>query len=221
MDILQRMIALGICKGGPADILMDSKRQFELISELEIDLGTQKSNEGNCIVVPNNGGHVFTSPVMGYSTDPNMGEISLQVGVFTLLQFWKLIPLVPVFDESRTDQLRIGLYTLPEELFDLEALAKLYKVEQVHADFSNMPIEKKSSLQAFFEEFERKKAVTRKASSMGIDSAARDGSADSSIMLEEVYDEQLLQQITDTLASQKPRTDDDDDIDPWARSIDA
>ena len=160
-------------------------------------------------------------PIMGYSTLPDMGEISLQVGVFTLLQFWKLIPLVPVFNESRPDQLGIGLYSLSENLFDLAALAKLYKVEQVYADFINMPSAKKASLQAFLEEFERKKAVTRKASSVETDSEASVGYADSSILVEEVYDEQLLQQIADTLASQKLRSEDDNDIDPWARSTDA
>ena len=55
MDIVQRMIALGICKGGPADLLIDSKQQFELINELEIDLGTHKSTKGDCIIVPNHG----------------------------------------------------------------------------------------------------------------------------------------------------------------------
>lgn len=221
MDIIQRMIGLGICEGGPADILINSKQQFRLIDELEIDLAAHKNTDCKCIIVPNNGGHVFRSPVMGYSADPKIGEISLQVGVFTLLQFWKLIPLVPAFNESHPDQLGIGLYSLSEDYFDLEALTKLYKVEQVYADFINMPIAKKLSPHAFLEEFERKKAVIRKASTMGTDSAARTAIADSSIMVEEVYDEKLLEQITATLASQKFQNGDDEDIDPWARSMDA
>ena len=185
MDIVQKLIDLGICEGGPADILMSSKKQIALINDFGIDLKA-----------PNNGHHVFSTPVMGFSSNPNLGGTSLQIGVFNLLQFRKLIPLLPSFDESRPDRLVIGLYSLSEELYDLEALVKLYKVDQVYAEFNNMPDASKVAQQVFMEEFERKKAVARKASASKSDFDATSDGTDTNILVEEVCDEELMKLFT-------------------------
>ncbi len=218
MDIVQKLIDLGIREGGPADILLSSKQQFKLINDFEISLEAHKNTQYKCVVVPNNGHQVFSSPVMGPSANPIMGGTSLQVGVFTLLQFKKLIPLLPVFNDSRPDRLAIGLYSISEEFFDLEALVRLYKVERVHADFTKMQDAHKVSELAFLDEFERKKAITRKAQSNRTDSDANSGSSEPNILVEEVHDEELLRQITSTLELQKLQYKDNQNIDPWAGS---
>ena len=73
---------------------------------------------------------------------------------------------------------------------------KLYKVDQVYAEFNNMPDASKVAQQVFMEEFERKKAVARKASASKSDFDATSDGTDTSILVEEVCDEELMKLFT-------------------------
>ena len=216
MDIVQRLIALGIRENGPADILLNSKRQFQLIKDFEIDLRADKNSRYRCMIAPNPGGEVFQSPVVGHSSGSLISGMSLQVGIFTLLHFKQLVPLLPVFKDSQTNRLSIGLYRISNQLFDLERLVKLYKVDRVFEDFQKMLPDHRSTQSEFLEEYDRKKTMQRKIAKQ------MDGETTVSslpgILMEEVVDEELYNMVSSTLELQKSQYEDSLSLDPWGHS---
>ena len=217
MDIVQRLIALGIREDGPADIFLSSKRQFQLINDFQIDLRADKNTQYRCIIAANHGDQVFSSPVVGHSSGAMLGGMSLQVGIFTLLQYRRLIPLLPVFKDDYADKLVLGLYSVADPLFDLQQLVKIYRVDRVFEDFQKMQDHHKASQALFLEEYDKKKAIARKIASKH--DPVHSESSDPGIILEEVVDEEAIAQISSTLELQKVQYQ--ENIDPWAGSLDA
>ncbi len=216
MDIVQRLLALGIKPDGPADILLNSRKQFQLIKDFGIDLQADKDNQYRCMIAPNTGNQVFNSPVVGHSAGSATTGMSLQVGIFTLLNFKRLLPLLPVFKDPQASRLTLGLYRVDDQLFDLPALVRLYKVDQVFEDFRKMQSDHRSTQSIFLQEYEAKKAMQRKVARQ--QSNLESDTREPGILMEEVVDEDLITQISSTLELQKAQYEENLNIDPWSRS---
>ena len=178
MELVKKLTNLGIVNGGVADILLDGQEQLAFIKNYRIDIQKDKHTKYRCVVFPNNGRRVFKSPVLSYSETSGLQGASLQVGVFTLLQFRNLAPLLPTPVENFPDKIYLNLYSIPWQTFNIESLVKEYNVVKIYEEFLKMNGEYRESQAAFLQEYDRKKSMARKA--------AEKGESDPSISLEKI-----------------------------------
>ena len=163
MTMVKKLEEIGIENGGVADILLDGKKQLAFLEDFGIDLQSGKTDDYRCVVFLNNGRREFSSPVLGFSENSRTGGTSLQIGIFSLLQFRQLAPLLPLPVSGQANKVYISLYSIPQHSFDIEKLVRIYKVEKVYQAFLKMRGEYRESQDAFIKELERIMSIARKA----------------------------------------------------------
>ena len=163
MNLVKKLENIGMVDGGVANIFLDVSHQVELIRQYGIDLDKHRVTDTRCVLFANNGRRVFSSPVLGFSESSEMSGMSLQVGIFCLIYFRHLIPLLPKPIDNHANKFHLSLYPVPLQTFDMSSLARAYNIERIFTEFSKMRGEYRETQHDFLTEYDRIKSVARKA----------------------------------------------------------
>ena len=132
MGIVEKLNAIGIKQGRPADILLDSRKQIMLIHDYGIDTKKDKFTKYRCLISLNTGSRKYRSPILGHTRDSMLPASSLQLGIFNMLYFDKVLPLNPTDRNKPPNCFELALFKIPEERYDLKDLVNRYNLEKVY-----------------------------------------------------------------------------------------
>jgi len=135
MGIVEKLIAIGIKQGQPADILLDSNKQLKLIHDYGIDTKKDIFTKYRCLISMNNGSRKYRSPILGHTRDSRLPASSLQLGIFNLLYFDKVLPLNPTDRGKPRNCFELTLLKIPEDKYDLPDLVNRYNLHRVYRNF--------------------------------------------------------------------------------------
>lgn len=129
------MNAIGIRRGRPADILLDSSKQIRLIHDYGIDTKKDKFTGYRCLVSSNTGHRKYRSPILGHTRESMLPASSLQLGIFNMLYFDKVLPLNPTEAPSPLSGFELTLFRIPADKYDLQDLVIRYNLQKVYRTF--------------------------------------------------------------------------------------
>jgi hypothetical protein len=135
MGIVEKLNAIGIKQGRPADILLDSSKQLLLIQDYGIDTKRDKFTRYRCVVSSNTGNRKYRSPILGHTRESMLPASSLQLGIFNMLYFDKVLPLNPTESPGRLNGFELTLFRIPEDRYDLRDLVLRYNLQKVYRTF--------------------------------------------------------------------------------------
>ena len=135
MGIVEKLKTIGIKPGKPADILLDSNEQLMLIHDFGINTKNDKFTKYRCLISLNSGSRKYRSPVLGHTRESMQPASSLQLGIFNMLYFDKVLPLNPTDRNMPPNCFELMLFRIPEEKFDLPGLVARYNLEKVYRNF--------------------------------------------------------------------------------------
>jgi hypothetical protein len=135
MGIVEKLNAIGIRPGEPADILLDSSKQHMLIHDYNIDTKKDKFTKYRCLISLNTGSRKYRSPILGHTRESMLAPSSLQLGIFNLLYFDKVLPLNPTDKDKPRNCFELALFKIPDDKYDLQDLVIRYNLEKVYRTF--------------------------------------------------------------------------------------
>jgi len=145
MGIVEKLKDLGIKPGQLADILLDSGKQFQLIKDYGIDTKENKFRQFRCIISPNAGNRKYSSPVLAHSRKSRLPASSLQLGIFNLLYFDRVLPLNPIERHNPKSSFELKLFRVSDDKFDLTDLVRRYNLHKVYFNFLSLGEDDKKS----------------------------------------------------------------------------
>ena len=135
MGIVEKLNAIGIKQGQPADILLDSSKQLMLIHDYDIDTKKDKFTKYRCLISLNNGSRKYRSPILGHTRESMLPAASLQLGIFNMLYFDKVLPLNPTDRNKPLNCFELTLFKIPDDKYDLRDLVIRYNLQKVYRTF--------------------------------------------------------------------------------------
>ena len=135
MGIVEKLNAIGIRPGKPADILLDSSKQLVLINDYNIDTKKDKFTEYRCLISLNTGSRKYRSPILGHTRESKLPPSSLQLGIFNMLYFDKVLPLNPTDKHKPRNCFELTLFKIPDDKYDLRDLVIRYNLVKVYRNF--------------------------------------------------------------------------------------
>lgn len=135
MGIVEKLNAIGIRPGQPADILLDSSKQLMLIHDYDIDTKKDKFTEYRCLISLNTGSRKYRSPILGYTRESMLPASSLQLGIFNMLYFDQVLPLNPTDKNKPLNCCELTLFKIPDDKYDLRDLVVRYNLQKVYRNF--------------------------------------------------------------------------------------
>ena len=135
MRIVEKLNAIGIKQGQPADILLDSSKQLLLIYDYNIDTKKDKFTKYRCLISLNNGSRKYRSPILGHTRESMLPASSLQLGIFNMLYFDKVLPLNPTDRHKPLNCFELALFKIPDDTYDLRDLVIRYNLQKVYRIF--------------------------------------------------------------------------------------
>ena len=135
MGIVEKLNAIGIKQGQPADILLNSGKQFMLIQDYGIDTKKDKFTKYRCLISLNTGSRKYRSPNLGHNREARLPTSSLQLGIFNLLYFDKVLPLNPTDRNQFQNCFELTLFKIPDDKYDLRDLVMRYNLRKVYRNF--------------------------------------------------------------------------------------
>jgi len=154
MGIVEKLNEIGVKPGQPADILLDSSKQIELIRDYDIDTKRDKFVKYRCVISLNSGTCKFRSPVLGHMRGSMSPASSLQLGIFNLLYFDKVLPLNPTYRPEPHNSFELTLFKIPENKYDLRDLVIRYNLQKVYRNFLNLDDASKRDQSKFIDAYE-------------------------------------------------------------------
>ena len=135
MGIVEKLTAIGIKQGQPADILLDSSKQLMLIHDYNIDTKKDKFTKYRCLISLNPGLRKYRSPILGHTRESMLPASSLQLGIFNMLYFDKVLPLNPTDKDKPLNCFELTLFKIPDDKYDLRDLVIRYNLQKVYRNF--------------------------------------------------------------------------------------
>jgi len=135
MGIVEKLIEIGIKQGQPADILLDSSKQLKLIHDYNIDTKKDLFTRYRCLISLNNGSRKYRSPILGHTRESMLPASSLQLGIFNMLYFDKVLPLNPTDRHKPLNCFELTLFKIPSDKYDLRDLVIRYNLQKVYRNF--------------------------------------------------------------------------------------
>lgn len=135
MGIVEKLNAIGIKQGQPADILLDSSKQLMLIHDYDINTKKDKFTKYRCLISLNTGSRKYRSPILGHTRGAMLPASSLQLGIFNMLYFDKVLPLNPTDRHKPLNCFELALFKIPDEKYDLRDLVVRYNLRKVYGNF--------------------------------------------------------------------------------------
>ncbi len=135
MGIVEKLIEIGIKQGQPADILLDSSKQLKLIHDYNIDTKKDLFTRYRCLISLNNGSRKYRSPILGHTRESMLPASSLQLGIFNMLYFDKVLPLNPTDKDKPLNCFELALFKIPDDKYDLRDLVIRYNLQKVYRNF--------------------------------------------------------------------------------------
>jgi hypothetical protein len=132
MGIVERLNAIGIKQGQLADILLDSSKQLKLIHDYNIDTKRDKFTKYRCLISLNTGSRKYQSPIIGHTRESMLPASSLQLGIFNMLYFDKVLPLNPTDKHKPLNCFELTLFKIPDDKYDLPDLVIRYNLQNVY-----------------------------------------------------------------------------------------
>ena len=145
MDIIEKLNAIGIKPGQPADILLDSARQLRLIRDYGIDTRQDRFTGYRCLISSNPGYRKYRAPILGHSRESMIPASSLQLGIFNILYFDKVLPLNPSERQLPQQGFELALFRIPNDRYDLQDLVERYNLQKVYQNFLTLDDASKKS----------------------------------------------------------------------------
>lgn len=138
MGIVEKLNAIGIKRDQPADILLDSSKQIMLIHDYDIDTKKDKFTKYRCLISLNTGSRKYRSPILGHTRESMLPASSLQLGIFNMLYFDKVLPLNPTDKDKPPNCFELTLFKIPDHKYDLRDLVIRYNLQKVYRIFLNL-----------------------------------------------------------------------------------
>ena len=138
MGIVEKLKVIGVKPGKPADILLDSIKQLALIHDYNIDIKKDKYTEYRCLISLNSGSRKYRSPILGHTRESMQPASSLQLGIFNMLYFDRVMPLNPTDRNMPPNCFELMLYRIPEDKYDLQDLVLRYNLQQVYRNVQEL-----------------------------------------------------------------------------------
>lgn len=135
MGIVEKLNAIGIKQGQPADILLDSSKQLRLIHDYGIDTNRDRFTRYRCLISLNTGSRKYRSPILGHTRDAMLPASSMQLGIFNMLYFDKILPLNPTDRNKPVNCFELSLFKIPDDKYDLRDLVSRYNLHKVYRNF--------------------------------------------------------------------------------------
>jgi hypothetical protein len=135
MGIVERLNAIGIKQGQLADILLDSSKQLKLIHDYNIDTKRDKFTKYRCLISLNTGSRKYRSPIIRHTRESMLPVSSLQLGIFNMLYFDKVLPLNPTDKHKPLNCFELTLFKIPDDKYDLPDLVIRYNLQKVYRIF--------------------------------------------------------------------------------------
>jgi len=135
MGIVDKLNAIGIRQGKPADILLDSRKQLLLLQDYGIDTKRDRFTGYRCLISSNTGSRKYRSPILGHTREAMLPASSLQLGIFNLLYFDKVMPLNPTERPHPLSGFELALFKIPADRYDLKDLVYRYNLQKVYVNF--------------------------------------------------------------------------------------
>lgn len=135
MGIVEKLNAIGIKKGQPADILLDSSQQLRLIQDYGIDTRKDRFTRYRCLISLNTGSRKYRSPILGHTRDAMLPASSLQLGIFSMLYFDRILPLNPTDRNKPLNCFELSLFRISDDRYDLRDLVSRYNLHKVYRNF--------------------------------------------------------------------------------------
>ena len=138
MGIVEKLNEIGIRPGEPADILLDSSKQHMLIHDYNIDTKKDKFTKYRCLISLNTGSRKYRSPILGHTRESMLAPSSLQLGIFNLLYFDKVLPLNPTDKDKPRNCFELTLFKIRDDKYDFRDLVIRYNLQKVYRNFLNL-----------------------------------------------------------------------------------
>jgi hypothetical protein len=138
MRIVEKLNAIGIKRGQPADILLDSSKQLMLIHDYDIDTKKDKFTKYRCLISLNTGSRKYRSPILGHTRESMLPASSLQLGIFNMLYFDKVLPLNPTDRNKPLNCFELTLFKIRDDKYDFRDLVIRYNLQKVYRNFLNL-----------------------------------------------------------------------------------
>ena len=135
MGIVEKLNAIGIRRGKPADILLDSHKQLLLLQDYGIDTKRDRFTGYRCLISSNTGARKYRSPILGYTRESMLPASSLQLGIFNLLYFDRVLPLNPTEKQPPLSGFELALFKISDDRYDLRDLVHRYNLQKVYRTF--------------------------------------------------------------------------------------
>jgi hypothetical protein len=135
MGIVEKLSAIGIKPGQPADILLDSSKQLNLIHDYNIDTKKDRFTKYRCLISLNTGSRKFRSPILGHTRESMLPASSLQLGIFNMLYFNQVLPLNPSDKDMPPNCFELTLFKIADDKYDLRDLVIRYNLQKVYRNF--------------------------------------------------------------------------------------
>ena len=138
MGIVEKLKVIGVKPGKPADILLDSIKQLALIHDYNIDIKKDKYTKYRCLISLNSGSRKYRSPILGHTRESMQPASSLQLGIFNMLYFDRVMPLNPTDRNMPPNCFELMLYRIPDDKYDLQDLVLRYNLQQVYRNVQEL-----------------------------------------------------------------------------------
>ena len=138
MGIVEKLNSIGIRQGKPADILLDSHKQLLLIHDYGIDTKRDRFTGYRCLISSNTGHRKYRAPILGHSRESMLPASSLQLGIFNLLYFERVLPLNPTERPPPLTGFELALFKIPDDHYDLQDLVDRFNLRKVFSTFQKL-----------------------------------------------------------------------------------
>ena len=135
MGIVDKLNAIGIRPGMPADILLDSRKQLLLLQDYGIETKRDRFTGYRCLISSNTGSRKYRSPILGHTREAMLPASSLQLGIFNLLYFDRVMPLNPTERPHPLGGFELALFKIPADRYDLKDLVNRFNLQKVYRNF--------------------------------------------------------------------------------------
>lgn len=156
MGIVEKLKAIGIKPGQPGDILLDSSKQLMLIHDYNIDTKKDKYTKYRCLISFNSGSRKYRSPILGHTRESMQPASSLQLGIFNMLYFDRVLPLNPTVRNMPLNCCEPALFKIPDDKYDLQDLVVRYNLQRVYRNFLKFDDVYKKDKAIFIDAYESK-----------------------------------------------------------------
>jgi len=106
-----------------------------LIHDYNIDTKKDKFTKYRCLISLNPGLRKYRSPILGHTRESMLPASSLQLGIFNMLYFDKILPLNPTDKDKPLNCFELTLFKIPVDKYDLRDLVIRYNLQKVYRNF--------------------------------------------------------------------------------------